>query len=74
MLSLIIAWLGQDYSPEAEVEDQETLLYCAVSDVMTMLKFSYPIPQMTLNISGVKLSAFKKKLNRLYLIKIIDIL
>jgi hypothetical protein len=34
MLSLIIAWLGQDYSSEAETADEETLLYslyCAVS-------------------------------------------
>lgn len=31
MLSLIIAWLGQDYSSEAETADKETLLYCAVS-------------------------------------------
>jgi hypothetical protein len=41
MLSLIIAWLGWDYSSEAEVADKDTLLYCAVSDVMTMFKFSY---------------------------------
>jgi hypothetical protein len=39
MLSLIIAWLGYDYSSEAEVADKETFLYCAVSDVM--FKFSY---------------------------------
>ena len=31
MLSLIIAWLGEDYSSEAETADKETLLYCAVS-------------------------------------------
>ena len=31
MLSLIIAWLGYDYSSEAETADKETLLYCAVS-------------------------------------------
>ena len=31
MLSLIIAWLGYDYSSEAETADKETLLYCEVS-------------------------------------------
>ena len=36
-LSLIIAWLGQDYSSEA---DKETLLYCAVSDVSSRYVFS----------------------------------
>ena len=39
VLSLIIAWLGSDYSSEAEVADKETLRYYAVSDVM--FKFSY---------------------------------
>jgi hypothetical protein len=42
---MIIAWLGYDYSSEAETADTETLLYCAVSiatlDVMTMFKLSY---------------------------------
>ena len=40
MLSLILAWLGQDYSSEAVVADKETFLYCAVSP-HRMFKFSY---------------------------------
>ena len=51
MLSLIIAWLCQDYSSEAETADIETLLYCAVSPHRMQL------PQMTLNNSGVNLPA-----------------
>ena len=42
---MIIAWLDEDYSSEAETVDKETLVYCAVSiatlDVMTMFKLSY---------------------------------
>jgi hypothetical protein len=37
MLSLIIAWLGYDYSSEAETADKETAILCSIaaSDVMT---------------------------------------
>jgi hypothetical protein len=66
MLSLISAWLGWDYSSEAEVADKDTLLYCAVSNLVT-------VDDTVL--FRCKITCFiKKHLNRLYLMKIIDIL
>ena len=62
MLSLIIAWLGWDYSSEAETADKETLLQCAVSPIGCNDNVQIQLPQMTLNISGVKLPDYEKKI------------
>jgi hypothetical protein len=40
MLSLIIAWLGWDYSSEAETADKETLLIMTAIWVAAILKKS----------------------------------